>query len=195
VNRLHALTDGVYAIAMTLLVLELHVPDARSSSELVAGLAALAPSLFGFALSFAVLGTYWVGNAVNLGHLARVDRATLFLNLLQLLLITLIPFTTAVIGRYPDEAAAVILYGVHLEALGLAQYASWVYLLRNQHLAHAPIDSRTNRAVTRRILFGPAAWLVAIALALVNPRLGYAVYFAVLIFYVYTAVRDRAVLR
>lgn len=83
-NRLHALTDGVYAIAMTLLVLELHVPDARSSAELVSGLAALAPSLFGFALSFAVLGTYWVGNAVNLGHLARVDRATLFLNVLQL---------------------------------------------------------------------------------------------------------------
>ena len=74
-NRLHALTDGVYAIAMTLLVLELHVPDARSSSELVAGLATLGPSLFSFALSFAVLGTYWVGNAVNLSHLARVDRA------------------------------------------------------------------------------------------------------------------------
>lgn len=194
-NRLHALTDGVYTIAMTLLVLELHVPDARSTAELVSGLAALAPSLFGFALSVAVLGTYWVGNAVNLGHLARVDRATLFLNVLQLYLITLIPFTTAVIGRYPDEAAAVILYGVHLEALGLAQYAGWVYLLRNQHLAHAPIDSQTNRAVTRRILFGPAAWLVAIALALVNPGLGYAVYFAVLIFYVYTAVRDRTVLR
>ena len=58
-SRLHALTDGVYAIAMTLLVLELRVPDAHSSSELVAGLAALAPSLFSFALGFAVLGTYW----------------------------------------------------------------------------------------------------------------------------------------
>ena len=88
-NRLHALTDGVYAIAMTLLVLELHVPDARSSSELVAGLVAQAPSLFGFALSFAVLGTYWVGNAVNLSHLARVDRAALFLNVLQLFFISL----------------------------------------------------------------------------------------------------------
>jgi TMEM175 potassium channel family protein len=54
VNRLHALTDGVYAIAMTILVLELHVPDARSSSELIAGLAAEAPSLFGFALSLLI---------------------------------------------------------------------------------------------------------------------------------------------
>src|SRR5882672_7330903 len=82
-NRLHALTDGVYAIAMTLLVLELHVPDARSSTELIAGLVAIAPNLFGFALGFAVLGTYWVGSAVNLSHLARVNRAALFLNVLQ----------------------------------------------------------------------------------------------------------------
>ena len=190
-NRLHGLTDGVYAIAMTLLVLELHVPDAHSSSELVAGLAAQASSLFGFALSFAVLGTYWVGNAVNLTHLARVDRAALFLNVLQLFFISLLPFTTAVIGRYPDQAAAVILYGVHLEALGLAQYAHWVYLLRNPHLTRAPIDAATARTVTVRILVGPVAWVLAIVLALFSPPLGYAVYFAVLIGYLVNSVRDR----
>src|SRR5207247_4116239 len=145
---------------MTLLVLELHVPDARSSSELVAGLVAQAPSLFGFALSFAVLGTYWVGSAVNLSHLARVDRAALFLNVLQLFFISLLPFTTAVVGRYPDEAAAVILYGVHLEALGLAHYAPCVYVLRNQHLAQAPIDPATTRAVTVSTPAGPGVRLL-----------------------------------
>lgn len=190
-NRLHALTDGVYAIAMTLLVLELHVPDARSSAELVAGLAAQAPSLFGFALSFAVLGTYWVGSAVNLTRLARVDRAALFLNVLQLFFISLLPFTTAVVGRYPDQAAAVILYGLHLEALGLAQYAHWVYVLHNPHLTRAPIDAATARAVTVRILAGPVAWVLAIVLALFSPPLGYAVYFAVLIAYLVNSVRDR----
>jgi uncharacterized membrane protein len=192
VNRLHALTDGVYAIAMTLLVLELHVPDAHSSAELAAGLAAQAPSLVGFALSFAVLGTYWVGNAVNLTHLARVDRAALFLNVLQLFFISLLPFTTAVVGRYPDQATAVILYGLHLEALGLAQYAHWVYVLRNPKLTRAPIDAATARAVTVRILVGPVAWIVAIVLALFSPPLGYAVYFAVLIGYLVNSVRDRA---
>jgi len=195
VNRLHALTDGVYAIAMTLLVLELHVPDAGSPSELVAGLVAQAPSLFGFALSFAVLGTYWVGSAANLSHLARVDRAALFLNVLQLFFISLLPFTTAVVGRYPDQAAAVILYGVHLEALGLAQYAHWVYVLRNQHLAQAPIDAATARAVSTRILVGPAAWVLAIVLALFSPLLGYAVYFVVLVGYLAASVRDRTAIR
>lgn len=193
-NRLHALTDGVYAIAMTLLVLELHVPDARSSSELVAGLAALAPNLFSFALSFAVLGTYWVGNAVSLTYFARVDRAALFLNVLQLFLISLLPFTTAVLGRYPDEAAAVILYGLHLEAIALTQYAHWVYVRRNPHLG-AGVDARVIRAATRRIFIGPVAFAIAMVTALFSPRLAYAVYFAALIAYIVVAVRDRTVLR
>jgi uncharacterized membrane protein len=195
VNRLHALTDGVYAIAMTLLVLELHVPDARSSAELVTGLIAIAPNLFGFALGFAVLGTYWVGSAVNLSHLARVNRAALFLNVLQLFFISLLPFTTALLGRYPDEAAAVIIYALHLELLGLAQYAHWVYVLRHPELVHAPIDARTERAATIRILVGPAAWAVAMLLALVSPRLAYAVFYVVLIGYLIASVRDRTVVR
>jgi uncharacterized membrane protein len=194
VNRLHALTDGVYAIAMTLLVLEIHIPDVSSSSELLRALGGLAPSLFSFALSFAVLGTYWVGNAVNLSHLARVDRAALFLNVLQLYLISLIPFTTAILGRYPSFAPAVILYGLHLEALGLAQYAHWVYVLRNQHLAYGPIDGATARAVTGRIFFGPIAFAIAIVVALFAPLAAYAIYFAVLIAYVVMSIRDRTVI-
>lgn len=194
-NRLHALTDGVYAIAMTLLVLELHVPDARSSAELVAGLIAILPNLFSFALGFAVLGTYLVGSAVNLSHLARVNRAALFLNVLQLFFISLLPFTTALLGRYSDEAAAVVVYALHLEALGLAQYAHWIYVLRHPVLVHAPIDARTARAATIRILVGPVAWATAMLLALVSARLGYAVFYVVLIGYVVAAVRDRTVVR
>ena len=194
-NRLHALTDGVYAIAMTLLVLELHVPDARTSAELVAGVIAIAPNLFSFALGFAVLGTYWVGSAVNLSHLARVNRAVLFLNVLQLFFISLLPFTTALLGRYPDEAVAVILYALHLEALGLAQYAHWIYVLRHPELVQSPIDAKAARATTIRILVGPAAWAAAMLLALASARLGYALFYVVLIGYVVAAVRDRTVVR
>jgi uncharacterized membrane protein len=179
---------------MTLLVLELHVPDAHSSSELVAGLAALAPSLFSFALSFAVLGTYWVGNAVSLSFYTAVDRAALLLNVLQLLLISLLPFTTAVLGRYPDEGAAVILYGLHLEAIGLAQYAHWVYVGRNPHLT-AAADPRAVRRARRRVFIGPVIFAVAMVMALFSPRLGYAFFFVALILYITIAVRDRAVVR
>ena len=194
-NRLHALTDGVFAIAMTLLVLELRAPDATNSSELISGLRMIVPNLFSFALGFAVCGTYWVGSAMNLSHLARVNRAALFLNVLQLFFISLLPFTTAILGRYPDEAAAVIVYALHLELLGLAQYAHWVYVLRHPELVLAPIDARTARVTTIRILAGPAAWVGAMVIALFSPRLAYAVFYAVLIGYVVAAVRDRTVVR
>jgi uncharacterized membrane protein len=88
VSRLHALTDGVFAIAMTLLVLELHVPDAASTDEFIRGLAALVPSLFSFTLSFAVLGAYWLGTVWTLAPVRHVDRPLLLLNLLALLFIT-----------------------------------------------------------------------------------------------------------
>jgi len=75
------------------------------------------------------------------------------------------------------------------------QYAHWVYVLRNQHLAQAPIDAATARAVSTRILVGPAAWVLAIVLALFSPLLGYAVYFVVLIGYLAASVRDRTAIR
>jgi uncharacterized membrane protein len=122
-------------------------------------------------------------------------RAALFLNVLQLFFISLLPFTTALLGRYPDEAAAVIVYAMHLEALGLAQYAHWIYVLRHPQLVQAPIDAGTVRVTTLRILIGPAAWTGAMLLALASPRLGYAVFYVVLIGYVVAAVRDRTVVR
>ena len=191
-SRLHALTDGVYAIGMTLLVLELHVPDASSPGELVRGLAALGPSLFSFALSFAVLGVYWVGNAASLARQARVDRPALLLNLLQLFFISLLPFTTAILGRYPDESAAVIVYGAHLVALGLTQYVHFAYVRRSPHLLEHPISSRDAAAATRRIMFGPLMFLIAMAVALVSPRTGYAIYFFVLLVYIVISARDRS---
>jgi uncharacterized membrane protein len=180
---------------MTILVLELHVPDVHSSAELVTALVALTPSLLSFALGFAVLGTYWVGSAVNLSYLARVNRAALFLNVLQLFFISLLPFTTAIIGRYPDQAAAVILYGLHLLGLGLAQYAHWVYVVRHPQLTHTPIDAATDRTVTRRILVGPFAWVLAIVAVLINPLFGYAIYYVVLVGYLINSVRDRSLVR
>ena len=191
-NRLHALTDGVYAIAMTLLVLELHVPDAASPGELVRALVALGPSLFSFALSFAVLGVYWIGNAASLARPARVDRPALLLNLLQLFFIALLPFTTAILGRYPDESAAVIVYGAHLVALGLMQYFHFAYITRSPHLLEHPISSRDAASAIRRIFFGPLMFLVAMAVALISPRTGYAIYFVVLFAYIVMSARDRS---
>ena len=191
-SRLHALTDGVFAIAMTLLVLELHVPDAASTDEFVRGVAAVVPSLFSFTLSFAVLGAYWLGTVWSLGSVRHVDRPLLLLNLLTLLFITLVPFTTAVLARYPDVAGAVILDGTDLTLLGVTQYANWVYLRTNPRLLESPIGQREAAATTRRILFGPVGFVVAMVVAMVSPRGAYAIFYVVLFVYIFNAARDRS---
>jgi len=193
-SRLHALTDGVFAIAMTLLVLELHVPDVASTGDFISGLAALVPSLFSFTLSFAVLGAYWLGTVWSLAPVRQVERPLLLLNLLALLFITLVPFTTAVLARYPDQPGAVILYGTHLTLLGLAQYANWSYLRANPKLLESPVTPGEAAARTRRILFGPVGFVAAMVVALVSPRAGYAVYYIVLFAYIFTAARDRSII-
>lgn len=194
VSRLHALTDGVFAIAMTLLVLELHVPDVTSTEAFIDGLGALVPSLFSFTLSFAVLGAYWLGTVWSLAPVRHVDRPLLLLNLLTLLFITLVPFTTAVLARYPDQPGAVILYGMHLTLLGLAQYASWSYLRANPRLLESPMTPSEAAARTRRILFGPVGFVAAMLVALVSPRAGYATFYIVLLAYIFTAARDRSII-
>lgn len=192
-NRLHALTDGVYAIAMTLLVLELHVPDASSSAELIRGLVAVGPSVFSFALSFAVLGVYWVGNTASLGRQQRIDRPGLLLNVLQLFFIALLPFTTAILGRYPDESAAVTLYGIHLVALGALQYVHFQYVRRSPHLLEHPITPADAAAATRRILLGPVMFIAAMVVALASARLGFAIYYLALVVYIFMSARDRSI--
>jgi uncharacterized membrane protein len=92
-----------------------------------------------------------------------------------------------------DGVYAISMTSLVLEAIGLAQYAHWVYVRRNPHLAQ-PMDARGVRAATRRILTAPVAFAAAMLIALVSPRLGYAVYFVVLIAYITIAVRDRTII-
>jgi uncharacterized membrane protein len=96
--RLEAFSDGVLAIAATLLVLELHVPDA--GQDLGAALLAQWPSYAAYAVSFATIGIIWVNHHALFVHVRQVDRTLLFLNLLLLMVVSLIPFPTAILGRF-----------------------------------------------------------------------------------------------
>jgi len=126
--RVDALTDGVYAVAMTLLVLDIRLPDdfhPASAGQLLQGLALLWPKIFPYLLSFTVLGLRWLA-AVRTGSPAEfVGRAYAIWWMLGLLLITCIPFTTIVVGRYASLAPAVWLYSGNV---GLLAIVSWCQL-------------------------------------------------------------------
>src|SRR5919205_1666007 len=118
--RIETLVDGVFAIAMTLLIFDIRVPlpESVELSSLPAELAKLAPNLVGYVLSFVLLGVFWVGHHNQYVFIKRADRALLWLNILYLMTIAFIPFSAGLLSRYQREQLAVVIYGLNLIACG-----------------------------------------------------------------------------
>lgn len=173
VDRLVAFSDCVFSIAMTLLVLNLRVPDLMGpdqSQRLWEAFREQAPELFSYVLSFAVIGRYWLVHHRMFRLVRQADTKLLILNLFLLGCIALIPYPTEILGRYGDTTIAVVLYSATLTVTGIANAAlSW-------HLDHAGLlDPRVTgayrrhawvRAVTLPIVFG-----LAIPIAFIDPTL------------------------
>ena len=132
-ERLIFFSDAVFAIAITLLIIEVRLPalpDDASDADLIAGLRATVPAVFAYVLSFATIGLYWLAHWRRFRYIARVDYRLVAYNLVLLGLIAFIPFPTVVLGEHGDLASAVILYAVALSAAGLAGPLTWLYAWR-----------------------------------------------------------------
>src|SRR5882757_5784616 len=129
VERLAALSDGVFAVAMTLLVLDLRVPVTeaiRDERGLWHALMALAPRLFMYLMSFLTLGIFWVGQQTQLNHLARSERSLSWIHIAFLFAVTLTPFSTTLLAEFPGYRIALVAYWLNILLLGIALYVSWV---------------------------------------------------------------------
>jgi uncharacterized membrane protein len=129
-NRIEALTDGTFAIVMTLLVLELAVPvvpEVRVAAELPGAVLALWPRFVVYALSFIVLGLFWIAHHIHFQYIVRVNRPLLWINILGLLLVALIPFSTALLGDYFLDRFALLFYGANLFLAACGGVAMWWY--------------------------------------------------------------------
>src|ERR1700692_2451959 len=128
VERLAALSDGVFAVAMTLLVLDLRVPATeaiRTEHDLWHALLGLSPRLLMYMLSFLTLGIFWVGQQTQLNHLARSHRSLAWMHLLFLFAVTLTPFSTHLLAEFVHYRAALLLYWLNIFLLGAALYLTW----------------------------------------------------------------------
>ena len=131
-ERLAALSDGVFAVAMTLLVLDLHAPAAEavhSEHDLWRALLALAPRLLMYMMSFMTLGIFWVGQQTQLNHLQRSSRSLTWIHLAFLFVVTVTPFSTALLAEYTQYRLALLLYWLNIFLLGATLYWSWVCAL------------------------------------------------------------------
>src|ERR1051326_7937395 len=115
--RLETLTDGIFAIAMTLLVLDIHVPDlvtATSNHELWSQLLIMWPRILSFIISFIILGMFWVSHHTEFRFIKKLDNKLIWLNMFFLLFVSLLPFSAALLGRYTENRVAIVVYGIHL---------------------------------------------------------------------------------
>ncbi len=142
VARIAAFSDGVFAIAITLLALQLEVP---ASGDLAAELAGLLPSFLSFAISFLVIGTYWVVHHRLFSVIERYDARLIWLNMLVLLFIVVQPFTSSLVGERGDQPLAVAVYAVTLALVGLATSGLAAYALLGHRLCSPHVSERSTR--------------------------------------------------
>jgi uncharacterized membrane protein len=172
--RLMAFSDGVFAIAMTLLVVQLTVPlipdnlsEAEIGHRLATGLLALGPAYLSFGVSFLVTAAFWMAHHRIFGYLRRYDAGLLWLNVLLLLCVAFMPFPTAVLGRYGDQTVAAILYATSLAVAGLVSASISVYASR-RGLVDPAARPRVRAGVGRGLIL-PAVFLASIPIALFSP--------------------------
>lgn len=185
VGRIEAFSDGVLAIVITLLVLEIKSPelhDTTSSAEAWQALVALAPKVASFLLSFLFVAVFWVNHHRFFQLVRRADWALLWSNNLLLLLLCAIPFPTAFLGDHPRNPVAVGLFAVLLMAAGVAFNAMWRQARRHQLIDQAVDMALIQRAI-RRGLVGPVAYGLAGVLAPFANPLSWLIFVIVPLFY------------
>jgi len=192
-HRVEALADGIFAIAMTLLVLDVHLPPANR--PLQEWLGAEWPTIFAYALSFVLLGVYWVSHHGHFQYLKRADRILLWINIFFFMFISFIPFTASLLANNllsesSNQQISIVIYGVHLMIIGSLILLHWWYGTSNPIIAPANLDAHLLRSVYRRILISPAICLVAIAFAFVLPIVSIACYTLIPIVYIFPGSAD-----
>ncbi len=178
-SRIVAFSDGVFAIAITLLVLGLGVPRQLHGESLAEALWAQRQSLFAFALSFAVIGRFWVIHHRFFGDVVGFDGRLLGLNLFYLAWVVLIPFSSEVLGDHGGETAAVVLYAANLAGVTL------VGLLMStdaERAGLAQMEPAVARVRRRRAAFAALIFLASIPIALIDPNLAPYMWLALFLF-------------
>ena len=169
-ERLAALSDGIFAVAMTLLVLDLHLPTAgqiHGEGELLAALCALGPLWLAYLMSFLTLGIFWAGQQTQLNHIAKCTRDLTWIHLVFLFAVTLLPLSTRLLAEFITYRSALLIYWLNILALGVMLYWSWTYATHADLIKpDTPEEVRTS--ICKRILIAQSLYAGGAALSIIN---------------------------
>jgi TMEM175 potassium channel family protein len=170
VERLAALSDGIFAVAMTLLVLDLHMPTrgfVHSDGDLRHALMAMSPQLVVYLMSFVTLGIFWVGQQTQLSHVERSDRDLTWIHLAFLFAVTLLPFSTRLLAEFISYRGALLIYWSNILLFGVLLYLSWGRAIR-AGLVKGDIPAEVPAAICRRIVVGQSLYAFGALLCVFN---------------------------
>jgi uncharacterized membrane protein len=195
-GRIEAFSDGVFAIAITLLVLELHVPELEPGEGLWPALLHEWPQFAAYLTSFAIIGIMWVNHHSMFRQIQRADRGLMFLNLGLLLWTALLPFPTSLFAEYlQDDSSnahvAAAVYSTNLTLAAIAFSSIWWYVLRNHLVDHDLNRSQLRRSVLRYSV-GTVLYAAAIGLSFISAPLTLLVQFLLAVYYGFEQLRTRS---
>jgi uncharacterized membrane protein len=169
--RTVSFSDAVIAIAITLLALQLEVPqipESLAAAQLPSALLELWPDLYSFVLSFWIIGFYWLAHHRLFQHVRAYDRGMLLINLLFLMWIVLLPFSSSLIGEYEHQQLPVIIYAVHNILTSLSLTWLWRHALKDGRLVETNLDPRQVRFANFRALHIPTVFLLSIGISFIS---------------------------
>jgi uncharacterized membrane protein len=189
-DRLRALADGVFAIVMTLLVLELRVPAVKglsSNSELLHKLAEMWSEFLIYGLSFMILGIFWVIHHSVYADVKRYDTTLVWLNILFLMFVSLIPFSTALVGKNGFITVTAVIYGINMLLLFNLGWTTFAFTTGKRRLVGEDYDPKVIKGGKLMGLVYTLIMVPAIGIAFVNPKASFIIYaLFVLTFIIFT---------
>lgn len=186
-ERINAISDAVFGVAMTLLVLEIKVPELEgheTEGDLMHAFFALMPKFMVYFLSFMTAGIFWVGQSAQFRHIEKSDRNLIWINLLFLLFVSTLPFSTAFLGDHINFKFSILLYWLNILLMGIFLYINWTYADRKGFITEETRDT-VYEPIRRRILVAQALYFFGALLCFINPYLSIGVIIAIQLNYAF----------
>ena len=183
-GRIEALSDGIFAIAMTILILSFEtlfqqpVPGIKEK-DLMDMMKTYLPDLLHYMESFIILGTFWYLHHRQFHFIKKVDAIAIFINIIALMFIALIPFSSVILGDYGNVRPAAILFECNLLLAGLTFFGHWIYVSHKHRFVNENMDVETVKFYGKRNMLIPVVSLLAGLVSFFQPRMGVSLYFAV----------------
>jgi len=185
-NRIEALSDGIFAVAMTLLIFEFHVPDLPHDAPNVKVLPALLhlwPKFVSYAVSFVSLGVFWVGHHNMYHAVRRADRSLLWLNIFFFMFVAFLPFSTSVLNAFPETEVAPLMFGANLTIIGWLLFFQWRYAVWQHGMLADFVSEPFRKVVQTRFLLYPVVATLTMFICFWSIPISLAVYMALLPLY------------